>query len=400
MIIGIDASRANVAERTGTERYAWEVIRRIVPTLNNHIVRLYVREPLRNDFGDLGIHTEVRVLHWRLGFLWSHLRLSWEMLWCRPDILFVPADTVPIFHPKNTITTIHDVAFERFPELYQDRIQRRLGWFRPLVLLCVRIATFGRYNASERDYHRWSVRQAIRACRRILTVSEFSKREIIDTLKVEPERITVTPLGVRQAEYFQSLKVVARASTLKRLGLTRPFFLFLGRLETKKNIALTVQAYLTYRKQSAHPIDLVLVGRPGFGWDAMRSVVTDPAVVEFIHVLGWQSDDDVAVLQVSARALLFISQYEGFGIPALESLSAGVPVVASRHGSLPEVLGEAACFVDTENISTVVAALQDIDHNEELRQILIRRGGVLVRRYTWENTAMETRAVLMAAGLQ
>lgn len=391
MIIGLDASRANVAERTGTEKYSFEVIRRMLPMLHEHQFRLYVREPLLPDWPPLPSNVEVRVLQWAPGVLWTHLRLSWELFWHRPDVLFVPADTVPLVHPKKTISTIHDVAFERFPELYRGAsVQRRLGWLRPLIHVAVRILTLGRYSASERDYHRWSVRQAVRTCSNLLTVSEFSKQEIVSLLDVDPTRITVTYPGVHQPEYFSSISPDRRSSTLQKLQLTKPFFLFVGRLEKKKNIGLLIQAYKKYVKETADPIDLVLVGTPGFGWDEQLTIVSASPLKDHIHILGWQNDEVVDVLLCTATALLFLSQYEGFGLPALESLSAGVPVVSSRHGSLPEVIGTSGIFVDTDNLESVVKAMRQVVEDQPLRQKLIDSGRRQVVQYTWEQTAKKT----------
>lgn len=391
MIIGLDASRANVTERTGTERYAFEVIQRMLPRLHEHQVRLYVREPLLPDWPSLPSNVEVRVLQWAPGVLWTHLRLSCELLLHRPEVLFVPADTVPLIHPKTTISTIHDVAFERFPELYRGAsVQRRLGWLRPFIHLAVRLITLGRYSASERDYHRWSVRQAIRTCSKILTVSEFSKQEIVSLLDVDPARITVTYPGVHQPEYFSAISPERRSSTVQKLKLAKPFFLFVGRLEKKKNIGLLIQAYKKYVDETSSPVDLVLAGNPGFGWDEQVPIVTSSALDKHIHILGWQADEVVDVLRCTATALIFLSQYEGFGLPVLDSLSAGVPVVSSRHGSLPEVIGSAAIFVDTDNLDNVVSAMRRVVEDESLRKKLIDLGHHQVRDYTWEQTAKKT----------
>ncbi len=397
MTIGIDASRANVAQRTGTERYAWEVIRRLLPMLASHQIRLYVREQLRDDWPALTPNISVRVLSWPPAILWSHLRLSWELLWHRPDILFVPADTVPLIHPSNTVSTIHDVGFERWPELYrQQSVQRRLGWLRPLVHLAVRVLTGGQYGATERDYHRWSARQAVRSCRTILTVSQFSKQEIVQTLKADSQRIVVTYLGVRQPDHFAAVTADRRQALLSALGCQRSFFLFLGRLEKKKNIDLVVAAYRRYRRQQPNPADLVLAGSPGYGWPEVVKSLADPELARAVHVLGWQPDEVVDVLQVAAVALIFVSQYEGFGIPALESLSAGVPVLASRHGSLPEVLNGAALFVDTGDIDEVVNGYRRISLDQRLRHRLIAAGRQRVRSFTWSATAVATARVIMA----
>ncbi len=390
MIIGIDASRANVREKTGTEWYSWHLVRALAPKLRQHTVRLYVREPLEPGLQNLGPQVEVRVLSWRLGLLWSHLRLSWELLCHPPDLLFVPADTVPLWHPRRTVTTIHDVGFERWPALYRGKsVQRRLGWLRPMVHLAVRIFTLGRYSASERDYHRWSVRHALRSSPIILTVSEFSKQEIVATLGTDPARIIVTPPGVRQPASLTELTPAKLTEVQRRAKVTRPYFLFIGRLEQKKNIGLLLDSYVAYRRLVAQPADLVLLGTPGFGWDEAAAKMP-AAGHQSIHQLGWVEEDDRWCWQAGARAFVFLSSYEGFGLPPLESFSAGVPVVASRAGSLPEVLGDGALLTDSHDPQVVAQLLASIDQDEQLRQNLVKRGLVQVQKYTWDHTAALT----------
>lgn len=393
MIIGIDASRANAREKTGTEWYSWHLIRALAPRLQGHTIRLYVREPLESGLRDLGSHVETRVLSWRAGLLWSHLRLSWELLWHRPDLLFVPADTVPLFHPSTTVTTIHDVAFERWPELYRGRsVQRRLGWLRPLIHLAVRIFTLGRYSASERDYHRWSARHALRSSQRVLTVSEFSKREIVETLGADPDQIVVTPLGVRQPTEINEHLLKSDGDVQRRAGVNRPYFLFIGRLEQKKNIGLLLESYVAYRQRVTDPVDLVLLGAPGFGWnEAEKKIQTQ--VRQFIHQLGWVNEQDRWVWQAGAHGFVFLSAYEGFGLPPLESFSVGVPVLASRAGSLPEVLGDGAMLTASHNPGEIAELLIDLDTNQSLRQQLVVRGRQQVQKFTWDRTAMKTLEV-------
>lgn len=399
MLIGIDASRANVAERTGTERYAWEVIRRLVERAPQHRFRLYVREPLLADWPTLPPNVEVAVLRWPPKILWSHVRLSVELLFRRPDVLFVPADTVPLIHPRQTVTTIHDVAFERFPELYRQKsIQRRLGFIRPILAVLVRIVTLGRYGLSEGDYHRWSVRQAVRSCPQILTVSEFSKREIVETLHAQPERITVTPLGIRQSEERRTLSVDERQAVQQKYQVVRPYIIFIGRLEKKKNIGLLIAAYAEYRQRTNEPVDLVLIGTPGFGWDEAQRVCQEQQLNQAVHQLGWVNDDDTEALLSGAVAFVYISQYEGFGIPALDAMVVGVPVLASRHGSLPEVLGQAALYTET-NIPSVRSAIEQIVSDQSLRAALVTQGKNHVRQYTWEQTTLKTEQIVLRTAL-
>ncbi len=399
MIVGIDASRANQEQRTGTEWYAWHLVRLLPSLLPQDRIRLYVREPLLADLDHMSPNVEVRVLRWLPGVLWSHLRLSWEMLWHRPDVLFVPADTVPLLHPRRTITTIHDVAFERFPELYRGRsVQRRLGWLRPLIHLAVRLATFGRYSASERDYHRWSSRQAVRTCPIILTVSEFSKQEIITTLGAHPDHIVVTHLGSPQPEYFQQVTAVQRRATLDHLGIQRPFILFVGRLELKKNIDGVLSAYRQYRQHTSQPADLVLAGQPGYGWEEVAAKNQDILSVGVVHELGWIGPEEMKIVQSSARVFLFVSRYEGFGLPGLESMSAGVPVIASTGGSLPEVLDHAADFVDPSDVQGLSAAMERMMTDNTRRQEVISAGLTWVRQFTWARTAQLTADQIRKVG--
>lgn len=399
MVIGIDASRANQSQRTGTEVYAAELVRRLPQLLSDHRLRIYTREPIRDDLRSAAENVEYRVLRWPPGVLWSHLRLSWEMLWHRPDVLFVPANTVPIIHPRRCITTIHDVAFERFPELYRGRsVQRQLGWLRPFIHGLVRLVTLGRYSASERDYHRWSSRHAVRSCQTILTVSNFSKQEIVETLQAAPDKIVVTYLGVRQPDFFRHVQKTE--AVLQRWRLTRPFMLFIGRLETKKNVDGILRAYSSYRQHSHDPLDLVLAGQPGYGWDHIQQQFAELIHSTSVHRLGYVPEEDIAHLLVAAQVFLFVSRYEGFGIPPLEAMSAGVPVIASQAGSLPEVLGPAAYFVPLENTDALAAAMERLNKDDALRQTLTTSGKDQASRFTWEETADRTaQAIRTTLGL-
>jgi glycosyltransferase involved in cell wall biosynthesis len=390
MILGIDASRANVRERTGTERYSFEVIRRLPALLPDVTIRLYSREPLLPDLQDIGPNVESVVLDWPPKIMWTHLRLGWEVLWHKPDALFVTADTVPLFTPSTTITTVHDIAFERFPELYRGKsVQRSMGFARPLIHVLVRLLTLGRYSASERDYHRWSVRHALRVCKHIFTVSEFSKQEIVSILGARPESISVTHLGVQQESAFQNISAEEKAAVQKKLSLPSRFAVFIGRLETKKNIDVLLQGYTMYRQQCPDPIDLVLAGNPGFGWDEAWARVPE-SVRPSIHRLGFISDQELHAVEVMATLSIMISRYEGFGMPPVESLAAGVPVVASRAGSLPEVLGDAAAYVEVDDVAGVASAIDSLARDQHRRNDLISKGRRWAQRYTWEATASTT----------
>ncbi|KPJ85095.1 hypothetical protein AMJ57_04320, partial [Parcubacteria bacterium SG8_24] len=183
LTIGIDASRANARQRTGTEWYAYHVIRElrdIIP--DTYRVILYSKEALRDGLEDLPSHWESRVLAWPPRKLWTQLRLSWEMYRRPPDMLFVPAHALPVILPRKAVTTLHDVAFMAYPQAY-----------RPL----------------ERIYHRFAARFAVRRAR-ILTVSEFSRREIVRYFRADEAGIRVTPLGIDTDTYRRPSAEVIR----------------------------------------------------------------------------------------------------------------------------------------------------------------------------------------------
>lgn len=382
MIIGIDASRANLIERTGTERYSFELLARW-PRLQPEVhFRLYLREAPLADLADLGPNVEIRVLNWPPRILWNLLRLSWEMLWHPPDVLFVPAHTSPLIHPHHTVVTIHDVGFERWPKLYSHTpIGSQKHWLGFLI----RAVTLGRYGNSELDYHRFAVRWALRTSARIITISKFSARELQTFFPLKSEKLSIIPLGV-----------APRPKSNEPSPLTRPYALFIGRLERKKNIANLVAAYAQYRTLTPTPVDLVLVGRPGTGFDEAENIIAAHNLHGVVHQFPWQPAPAIDRFLTHARSFVFISRYEGFGLPAIEAMAAEIPVLASTAGSLPEVCGNAAILVAPENIQDIAKGLVAVNHDEPRRRELVERGKRRAAEFSWDRCAEQTLDILLA----
>lgn len=384
MIIGIDASRANLIERTGTERYSFELISRW-PRLRPDVhFRLYLRETPNADLRDLGPNVEIRVLTWPPRILWNLVRLSWEMLWHQPDVLFVPAHTTPLIHPRHTVATIHDVGFERFPELYSHTpIGSRKNWLRFLI----RAVTLGKYGNSELDYHRFAVRWALHTASRVITISKFSAREILHYFSYDAQKLSVIPLGV-----------MPRPRSNEPSPLTNPYTMFVGRLERKKNIANLVAAYAQYRTLTPTPVDLVLIGRPGTGFDEAEKIISMHGLHGVVHQLPWQPAPAIDRFLTHARSFVFVSRYEGFGLPVVEAMAAGVPVLASTAGSLPEVCADAAILVDPEHIDDIAQGLLAINHDESRRTELAEQGKRHAAKFSWNRCAEQTLNILLDEG--
>ncbi len=371
MLIGIEASRANRREKTGVEWYAYHVIEGIkrLREAQNHSWLLYGNEPLSFGLerGPANWH-EAR-LAWPLTYLWTQLRLSWEMMRHPPNVLFVPAHVLPRVLPNKSVVTVHDVGFHRRPDLYKTR---QIG------------------------IHEWSTKDIARRASKMITVSEFSKREIVDCYKINPSRIFVTPLGIDHTICIPAPSDVI-AETLARFHIPSPYLLFVGRVERKKNVQMLVDAFLRFKdaRGTGDPTQLVLAGLPGKDFDALARTIAASSVRDAIHVTGYVTENEKAALMSGATALVHPSWYEGFGTTPLEAMACGTRVVCSHAASLPEVIGEENALwfdpSDTESLEHQLHTL--VDHPEQSRE-MVARGQAWTKRYTWEQTAEATFSIL------
>jgi len=367
--LAIDASRANRAARTGVEWYAFHVIqelKRIVP--DDVRVTLYSEEPLRDGLETLPSNWESAVLSWPPRRLWTQIRLSWETLMHPKDAFFVPAHVPPVLSRGSLVTTLHDVAFMTMPEAYR---------------------TPGRW------YLRFMYRLAARRGR-VLTVSEFSKQEIVKAFSKDADaaRITVTPLAPDAR--FRPTTSDAVSAAMKRNGLTKPYFLFVGRLERKKNFSGLLKAFGAYvRMRPEDDVELVLVGKPGFGYAEEKAAAVAAGVpMARVRELGYADNDDMAALYTGARALVYPSHYEGFGIPILEAMACGTPVIASTATAIPEVAGDAALYVRETDSREVASGMKLVSDDALLAASLREKGIARAAEFSWRRTAEETWVVL------
>ncbi|USN53896.1 MAG: glycosyltransferase family 4 protein [Candidatus Nomurabacteria bacterium] len=391
MRIGIDASRANTLHRTGTEWYSFFVIKELLEQDTKNSYVLYVKEPLVADMHYLAEKAEIRVLKWPPKFLWNLFRLSWEMFWNKPEILFVPAHTIPFIHPKKLITTIHDVGFERFPELYaQHPIGPKRGVLRYLFSFFVRLFSLGRYGNNELDYHRFSVRMALQHGGEILTVSNFSRDEICHFFPFPKERIRVIHNGLHP-DYAKTYSEEEIAQTRHTYALPESYVFFIGRWEKKKNIDGLLRGFAQFQKENKDQ-HLVLIGKPGTGFDEAWAALDEETrkqifLLERVH-------EEVPQIMAGARMLLFPSKYEGFGLPVLEAMALGVPVICSKFASLPEVAGNAAYYLRDDTPESIAQALKDVNGSSELREQLREKGFQQVKGFSWQKTGQQIRDLI------
>ena len=397
MIIGIDASRANESERTGTEWYSYHLIQEFKKLDLKNEFRLYSPSSLKDGLENLPANFQSRVLKSPSEMLWTQTRLSAEMLVNPPDVLFVPAHTIPIIHPIKTIVTCHDVGFERFPELYATHsIGPSKGLAGLAVKTAAKIATGFKYSNNELDYHRWSMKFALKHAAKIITVSEFTKKEIREIYNVSGENISVIHNGFDQ-EKFVPIKNQAEIDlTLQKYGINKPFYLFVGRLEEKKNIVGMLEAFAFARAKEPKIKEalFVLAGRPGYGYDRIQSAIKRLGLENSVKQIGWIPDADRVNLLNAAKIFLFASMYEGFGIPILEAFGCGTIVITSNRASCPEVAGDAALLVDPENTEEMASAIIRLENDEKLREDLRQKGFSRVKEFSLAKCARETLNIL------
>jgi glycosyltransferase involved in cell wall biosynthesis len=387
MIIGIDVSRANRKIKSGTEWYSYYLILELAKIDRKNRYFLYTPEKLRDGLANLPENFEEKILRWPPKRLWTMARLSFEMLISRLDLLFVPAHIIPLVSPKNTVTTIHDVGFLRYPKLYSQK---------------------------ELKYHRFGLRQAVKKARKIITISEFSKRELVDLCKIKPSRIEVIHLGFSpRYKYFcypEPRCISGRRIPLNnqrdssadrhrshngRLYKDTSYILYTGRLEYKKNTPCLISAFARFKKQNQDlPHKLVLVGSLGVGGGKVLENIKKYNLENEVIMPGWVAEEDL--FRIFSRASLFVfpSLYEGFGIPVLEAMASLVPVCASRRAAIPEVAGDAALFFDPENEEEMALAIAEALKNKGLRRELVARGKQRILAFSWEKCAKKTLEIL------
>lgn len=364
MVIAIDASRAIRPQPTGTEAYCTRIIEYLAKIDRVNTYLLYSPTPPPESFPKLPDN-----FHWKIipfSRLWTLIRLSFALWQDKPDILFVPAHVLPLYTPPKTVITIHDLAYEIFPEAYSG---------------------FARW------YHQFSSRRDTKLATKIITPSQATRDDLIKLYKVSPNKIVAIPLAVDE----QSAKRVDVPSTIKKLG---PFFLMAGRLEARKNTAHTITAFARFKEKYPDlPHKLVLVGKPGFGYEAVRQAIDclPTYIKEDLIETGYASNDDLAAYRQAATAFLYPSLYEGFGLALLEAMSAGTPVITSDSSSIPEVVDDAAIMVNPQSLDELVAAMHTLATSDLSRKQIANRGRERVKDFSWEKTARATLKVLEGA---
>lgn len=230
----------------------------------------------------------------------------------------------------------------------------------------------------------------------IITPSEATKADVVRHLRINPERIEVIPWGCEQR--FQPMTDQDRfAAVQQKYHLPARYLLFVGTLEPRKNLTTLLHAFAMLRtERPGDELKLVVAGRLGWLYTDIATTVHSLALADEVIFTGFVDDEDLPHLYCGAQLFVFPSLYEGFGLPILEAMASGVPVVTSNTASMPEVAGDAAMLVDPHDPLALAEAMARVLAEDPLRQALTRKGLVRARCFTWERTAQRTLALYTA----
>ncbi|MFA6513750.1 MAG: glycosyltransferase family 1 protein [Patescibacteria group bacterium] len=401
MVIGIDASRANLIRKTGTEWYSFYLIKNLAKIDQENKYILYLNKlpsPELQAAVEKNPNFSFKLLNWPFYSFWTLGRLTLEMIFKRPDILFIPAHTMPLIYPKKTINTIHDIAFTCDRNLYRStgmKTERALS--KKIIGFLVRIFTLGKYHSESLDYLYWSTNFALHKAKKIITVSNFTKQEILNFYpRTKSEKISVVHNGYNDDLYRLDRRQDKIDEVLRKYGLESPYFLYVGRLEKKKNTPALIEA-LSMLKESYPDIKekMVLIGDASFGYDEVKYVIEEFNLNNEVLMPGWVAEKDMPFLFNGASAFIFPSKHEGFGIPILQALACGVPTAVSDIPVFEEVAADAVLYFNHNDKKSISEAMARLIIDKKLSAELVAKGLKQVQNFSWEKCARETLAEIL-----
>ena len=358
MQIGIDINEANVDNRVGVNQYAFRLLKAIYlgiahPVCGNMTFHLFHHSPLRDDFPPESSNWQYHRLEPKK--LWTRWRLPLELYlkYRHLDLFWTPSHYSPLFSPVPTIVSIMDLSYLHYSDMFKSKDLYQL-----------------------KNWTKKSIKQAVH----ILTISEFTKQEIIKHYQVDPTKITVTHLGVG---------TFSTTSTLPATSIPEgKYLLYLGTLQPRKNLINLIKAFkIILATRNSQLATLVIAGKKGWLYDEIFSLVKKLKLEKQVIFTGFISEAEKINLIKNAQVLVNPSLYEGFGLPVLESMDLGTPVAVSNCSSHPEIVDQAGVLFDPLQPKLIA---QGIIKAIENRQKYSRLGKIQAKQFSWQKCAQKT----------
>lgn len=351
--------------KSGVGWYSYEIIRRLCERnveLQGSVFNFLNRNNIDSILKEFNFEIEV------CSFMpYTVYRRTWNCFPVKYNHLF--KSNADIYHFINfivpprvdgkVIVTVYDMVYKTFPETMHNsnfkRLEKNL-----------------KYSVDRADI--------------IITISENSKKEIAEYLKVRPDKIEIVPPGVEFQVYNKEFSKTELEKIKEKYNLPEEYVLYLGTLEPRKNIESIIDAFGLYKQKRKNNLKLVIAGNKGWMYDSIFKRVKDLNIENEVIFTGYVDEEDKPCIYKMSRIFLFPSLYEGFGMPVLEAMASGVPVITSNTSSLPEVCGDAAVLVEPKDISSICDGIIRLQEDYDFRQQLVEQGFMQCKKFTWERS--------------
>ncbi len=333
------------------------------PKLKNWLTgRLDFPEILQHYSNLYKIPIPVRLSNFFLDYSPQFFPQYFEGLLDKPNLFHGTNYTVYPYRNIQKVISIYDLSFTRYPD-YTNSVAKQ---YTKRLIKCLQWTDL------------------------VLTISESSKQDITNYLNIPSEKIFVTPLASHyNSTFLDGLNLEGLTRNIN-YDFSKPYLLFVSTIEPRKNINGIIQAFNFLKQEYKIEHQLVLIGKKGWSYEPIFEAIKDSPWTDEIHHLNYLSNELVALFYSRADVFVYPSHYEGFGLPVLEAMTLGAPVVASNTSSIPEVAGDAALLVDPNDFMQIAEAILRLISDRQLRQDLINKGKARASLFSWENTAKET----------
>jgi glycosyltransferase involved in cell wall biosynthesis len=371
MIIGIDGNEANVTKRVGIGEFAYETIRGIVGMQSDARFVIYLKHPPLDHMPPPGTNLRYKVFGPRK--LWTQIALPISLfLGEKPDVFFTPSHYGPRFSSVPLVISVMDLSYLHFPELFKKSDLYQL-----------------------KNWTKYSVKKA----KKIITISKSSKDDIIEEYRVASGKIDVVYPGIKRVTSLDP-HVFPMEELSFKYKISKNYILYVGTLQPRKNIARLIEAFAHILKDeeiAKSDLELVIVGKKGWLYEEILEAPKKFDVSQKVKILDFVPDDELKEMYHNARVFVLPSLYEGFGLPVLEAMQYGCPVITSNISSLPEAGGNAAEYIDPESVEDIASKIKKVISDEVLRKEMIAKGKKQVEKFSWETSAKKTLEILEEA---
>lgn len=370
MRIAIDAHSVGTG-LGGNESYATNLIEALaeIDTVNDYTL-FVTRQAAVTRFSDRWPNFSVRTTLPHTPLIRIPLTLSAELRRHPVDVLHVQF-TSPPFSPCPVVVSIHDLSFEHLPKTFKWRSRKQL---------------------------RITVRRSAREAARVIALSEFARRDMIDTYRLQPEKVSVVPLAA--PAHFGPVTDEQEIQRVRQTyGIKDDYILSVGAIQPRKNLSRLVAAYSRLRRvgpEGKLP-QLVLVGKCAWLYDETLRTIQELEVSDSVILTGYVPESDLPALYSGALCFVYPSYFEGFGLPPLEAMKCGAPVIVGDKTSLPEVVGDAGILADPFDVDDIAAKIASVISDSNLRADLRVKGLNRAKLFDWRETARQTLAIYQQA---